>query len=90
MRPTVPASVPVPGATTTGVTADVSVAPVTDSTALDTQPDARQNPPAQANPTTPPAENTPAAEAAPLPTNRQPVSKKEDKKQQKKDNKNRK
>jgi outer membrane protein assembly factor BamD len=90
MRPTVPASVPVPGATTTGVTADVSVAPVTDSTALDTQPDARQNPPAQANPTPAPAENAPAAEAAPLPTNRQPVSKKEDKKQQKKDNKNRK
>jgi outer membrane protein assembly factor BamD len=92
LRPTVPASVPVPGSTTTGVSADVSVAPVTDSTALDTQPDARQNPPAQGAAAAPGANTPAAAEAAPLPSNRQPVTKKNDnKKQQKeKDNKSRK
>lgn len=68
-RPTVPASVPTPGSTQTGVSADVSVAPVTDSTALDTQPDARQNPPAQGDGA---AAAQPAATGnAPLPTNRQ-------------------
>jgi outer membrane protein assembly factor BamD len=89
LRPNVPASVPVPGSTTTGVSADVSVAPVTDSTALDTQPDARQNPPAQGTAATP-AQPQPAAaaEQAPLPSNRQLPARKQDKKQnQKKDNK---
>jgi outer membrane protein assembly factor BamD len=82
MRPVVPASVPVPGATQTGVSADVSVAPVTDTTALDTQPDARQNPPAQnaATSGTPAATSTDAT-ATPLPTNRQVPAKKNDKKQ---------
>ena len=51
LRPTVPVSVPgvTPGGTT-GVTADVSVSTIGDSSALDTQPDARQsrNPPAEA------------------------------------------
>jgi len=43
LRPTVPVSVPVPGeAGATGVTADVSVSTVSDSSALDTKPDARQ------------------------------------------------
>lgn len=43
-KPQIPASVPaVTGAT--GFTGDVTVAPVTDSTALDTKPDARSNPP---------------------------------------------
>jgi outer membrane protein assembly factor BamD len=72
LRPSIPVSVPPATAGATGVSADVTVAPVTDSTALDTQPDARQNPPA------PEA----AAPAAPqlelgvqpsLPSNRQPV-----------------
>jgi len=46
-RPTIPLSVPssVTG-TTVGASSDVSVQTVTDPTALDTKPDARQNPPA--------------------------------------------
>jgi outer membrane protein assembly factor BamD len=66
LRPTIPASVPPPAAGTgTGVSADVTVSTVTDSTALDTQPDARLNPPKP--------EGEKAAEAAPepLPSNRQ-------------------
>jgi outer membrane protein assembly factor BamD len=47
LRPTVPASVPEVGAGGTGVTADVTVSTVSDSSALDTKPDARQNPPDQ-------------------------------------------
>ncbi|MEK7409704.1 MAG: outer membrane protein assembly factor BamD [Acidobacteriota bacterium] len=43
-RPTLPATVPAAG-TGTGVSAEVTVAPVTDTTALDTQPDARRQPP---------------------------------------------
>jgi outer membrane protein assembly factor BamD len=51
LRPSVPVSVPVPGATTVGGTTDVTVSTATDTTALDTQPDARRNPPApQAKP----------------------------------------
>jgi len=41
----IPASVPVPGATA-GFSGDVTAAPVTDSSALDNNPDARANPPA--------------------------------------------
>jgi outer membrane protein assembly factor BamD len=46
LRPQVPVSVPVPGQEGAGGTTDVTVSPVTDPTALDTQPDARANPPA--------------------------------------------
>jgi outer membrane protein assembly factor BamD len=42
-KPSIPMSVPAP-AGTAGFTGDVTVAPVTDSTALDTKPDARANP----------------------------------------------
>jgi outer membrane protein assembly factor BamD len=63
LRPTVPVSVPAAeGATaptTTDVSAEVSVSTVTDSTALDNNPDARQNPPQQAPPAAPPAKNEP-------------------------------
>jgi len=47
-RPTIPVSVPSAAASTAvgAGTTDVSVQTVTDSTALDTKPDARQNPPA--------------------------------------------
>ncbi|MCC6859527.1 MAG: outer membrane protein assembly factor BamD [Bryobacterales bacterium] len=63
-RPTVPASVPPTAAGGTGVTADVSVSTVSDSTALDTKPDARQNPPApEAAPGQQPAPGTQAAPA---------------------------
>jgi len=44
-RPPLPATVPA-AATASGVTAEVTVAPVTDSTALDTRPDARRAAPA--------------------------------------------
>jgi outer membrane protein assembly factor BamD len=47
-KQSVPASVPIPG-TTAGFQGDVTAAPVTDSTALDNNPDARANPPAAAN-----------------------------------------
>jgi outer membrane protein assembly factor BamD len=59
LRPSVPASVPVPGQTGAGFSGDVTVAPVTDTTALDTLPDARQgsagsgNAPAASSPGTP-------------------------------------
>jgi outer membrane protein assembly factor BamD len=45
-RQNVPASVPVPGTTTTGFQGDVTATPVTGPSALDTQPDARSAPPA--------------------------------------------
>jgi hypothetical protein len=78
LQPQVPASVPSTAAGTTGVNADVSVSTVTDSTALDTQPDARQNPPAAGTGggAAPPSDQNTAAPAdagtaQPLPTNRQ-------------------
>ncbi len=60
MRPTVPASVPLPAGASTGVT-DVGASIIGDSSALATQPDARQNPPAS----TPPADGQAATAAAP-------------------------
>ncbi len=75
LRPSVPASVPVPtqpGAT--GVEADVSVSTVTDSTALDNNPDARQNPPQQ------PGAAGQAQPVEPLPTNHPLPAKKDQKK----------
>jgi len=42
LRPTIPVSVPVPGATSSQVGADVTASPVSDSKALDTKPDARK------------------------------------------------
>jgi outer membrane protein assembly factor BamD len=46
LRPTVPVSVPASAAGSLGVSADVSAAIATDSSALDKNPDARANPPA--------------------------------------------
>jgi outer membrane protein assembly factor BamD len=48
LRPSVPVSVPVPGETAAGFTGDVTVAPVTGTSALDTQPDARGRQPGAA------------------------------------------
>ena len=84
MRPAIPVSVPVAAAAAIGGTTDVTVQQVGNSTALDTNPDARQIQPAPAatNPDgTPAATPVAAAPAAvvnePLPVNRQaPVSKK--------------
>jgi outer membrane protein assembly factor BamD len=77
MKPPIPLSVPsaTPAATpgATGVSADVSVSTVQDSTALDTKPDARQNPPAPGA-AAPPAENTSPTAAAGTPNAEQSVS----------------
>ena len=76
LRPQTPVSVPPPPSGGSGVTADVTASTVGDSSALDTQPDARQNPPSPAaqgaagNGAAPQA--APAAQSnEPLPTNRQ-------------------
>lgn len=50
LRPGIPASVPSPSAGGPGGTTDVTATTITDSTALDTQPDARAVPPAEAKP----------------------------------------
>jgi len=47
-RPTIPFSVPPTAAGALGMSADVSVSTVSDTSALDQNPDARANPPAQA------------------------------------------
>jgi outer membrane protein assembly factor BamD len=83
-RALVPASVPVPGVTP-GFQGEVSATTVTDSTALDTKPDARQNPPAQGGEQ--PAAAVPVQPAQvqqPLPTNQQPLKAKKQKKSKKK------
>ena len=78
LRPTIPASVP-PPPSGAGVSADVTVSTVTDSSALDTQPDARLNPPK-------PEGAKAEAQPEPLPANRQltPKQKKQIEKQSKK------
>jgi hypothetical protein len=43
LRPTIPQSVPQPGGVNAALGSTVTASPSTDSTALDTQPDARQN-----------------------------------------------
>ena len=64
LRPTVPASVPLPAGASTGIT-DVGASIIGDSNALATQPDARQNPPA-ATPTGQPGEAAVPAGQAPV------------------------
>jgi outer membrane protein assembly factor BamD len=84
LRPTVPDSVPATAAGgATGVGSEVSVSTVQDSSALETRPDARQNPPSPEGA----AAKAPDSEAStdqPLPTNR-PAAK--NKKNNKKKNK---
>lgn len=55
-RQSIPVSVPVPGAQP-GFTGDVTAAPITDTSALDTNPDARSRPPAQNAPAAPAQNN---------------------------------
>ncbi|MGI8988182.1 MAG: outer membrane protein assembly factor BamD [Bryobacteraceae bacterium] len=101
LRPPVPVSVPATAAGTgAGTSSDVSLQQVTNSTELDTRPDARQNPPAAGNvPGADPAASGTATNAAaaassatalatdnrPLPTNRQPLKQKKKSKKQIKD-----
>lgn len=68
MRPTVPDSVPVPAAAA-GFTGDVAISTVSDSSSLDSKPEARQVPPAQ----TPAATDTGTA-AAPAATTGTPAT----------------
>lgn len=61
LRPTVPPLVPQAASANAGsFNGDVTATPVTDSTALDTKPDARSNPPAAAGATTTPASTDPS------------------------------
>jgi len=86
LRPSIPASVPPAAAGTTGVTAEVSASVVSDSTALDTNPDARRNPPSQQPPgaesqaAAQPSAQPATTESQPLPTNR-PAPKQKKKKE---------
>ncbi len=83
-RALVPASVPVP-ASAPGFQGDVTASTVTDSTALDTKPDARQNPPAQGGQAAAaPAPAQASAQPEPLPRNGQLVKPKKQKKPKKK------
>ncbi|MDQ6708453.1 MAG: hypothetical protein M3Z85_21045, partial [Acidobacteriota bacterium] len=98
LRPPVPVSVPATAAGAGAATSsDVSLQQVTNSTELDTRPDARQNPPSAGNvPGADPAAAGTATNAAaaassetalttdnrPLPTNRQPLKQKKKSKKQ--------
>ncbi len=80
MRPSIPASVPLPAGATAGGVTDVtaSTAAPGSTSALDTQPDARQNPPAEqgaAAAGTTPATAKPAADAPPANHTVQPKKK---------------
>ncbi len=65
LRPSVPVSVPTPADSNGAFSGDVTATALdsTDSTALDTKPDARMNPPAAAQATQPPPSTTPNATA---------------------------
>jgi outer membrane protein assembly factor BamD len=67
LRPTIPASVPTPATSGTGFAGEVTAAPVTDSTLLESKPDARQNTPAAGKPDTAATGSNGAAAATPAP-----------------------
>jgi hypothetical protein len=79
LRPTTPVSVPPPSSGEAGIGSDVTVSTVSDSSALDTKPDARQ---------TLPAATSSAGQIELVPSSAQPVAKKKQntKKQQQKKN----
>jgi len=76
LRPSIPVSIPPPAATGAGLGTDVTVAPITGPSALDTQPDARRPAPAEAKDA--PAQD-PSQQAAPA----SPPAKKDQKKKKK-------
>jgi outer membrane protein assembly factor BamD len=84
----IPASVPAPAAQG-GFTGDVTVAPVTDPTALDTKPDARLNPPGAATPAQPAASSQNSSSESQQTQDQKTDSKsgKKDKKKKKNDSK---
>jgi outer membrane protein assembly factor BamD len=78
LRPTIPASVPVPAATAGAGSSDVSATVLTGQSDLDTKPDARQTPPSQPESSPDAAASAPAQASSiePLPSNRQPLPQK--------------
>ncbi len=84
MRPSVPPLVPVPAGAAGGFNGQVTATTVGDSTALDTKPDARANPPAQGQPAaaTPAAASTDAQAPQTAATDTNAKKKKKNKKQQ--------
>jgi outer membrane protein assembly factor BamD len=87
LRPSVPPLVPQPAGAGNTFTGEVSATPITNSTALDTKPDARANPPAQgeaaaASPNTPAGQTTATDPSKPAATDANAKKKKKkDKKQ---------
>jgi hypothetical protein len=87
LRPSVPPLVPQPAGAGNTFTGEVSATPITNSTALDTKPDARANPPAQgeaaaASPSTPAGQTTATDPSKPAATDANAKKKKKkDKKQ---------
>lgn len=100
-KPEIPVSVPAVAAASPGFTGDVTVAPVTDPTALDTKPDARLNPPGASKDAAPKdsaskpesassSSSSSSADANSQPAQQQDIktdSKKKDKKKKKNDDK---
>jgi outer membrane protein assembly factor BamD len=90
MRPSVPPLVPQPVGAAGGFNGDVTATQVTNSTALDTKPDARANPPApgaaapesQSTPSTPAAASTDSSQPASQPAAADPKAKKKKSKKQ--------
>ncbi len=83
MRPSIPPLVPQPVGAGTGFNGQVTAAPVGNSNALDTKPDARANPPAQgAAAATPAAASTDSSQQASQPTATDPKAKKKKGKKQ--------
>ncbi len=81
MRPSVPPLVPQPAGAGAGFSGDVTATTVGNSTALDTKPDARANPPARhAQPLRPPSQRQPASQQTA--TDPKAKKKKKNKKQQ--------
>jgi outer membrane protein assembly factor BamD len=86
-RPSIPASVPPPAATAGAGTTDVTVGTPSDTSALDTNPDARQNPPKPEGEKTEPEAKPASTAPEPLPANRNYQPKKEKKQKEKKPSK---
>jgi outer membrane protein assembly factor BamD len=93
LRPSVPPLVPQPAGASGAFTGEVTATPIGNSSALDTKPDARANPPAQADgaapaPTTPAAAgSTAAADSSKPAATEQPAADPNAKKKKKKDKK---
>ena len=88
LRPSVPPLVPQPAGAGNGVSGDVTATTVGDSTALDTKPDARADPPAAAGASTTPAAGQTTDSSQQTTTDPTAKKKKKSKKQQQQDQQN--